>query len=121
MTRQWLADPNLMCQKHIVAEHFEAHMFLSKMEKGYSLKGFIEGSMFFGASFIQERHDLLAQYIEGHKTPLYIPETVIGKYPEIPRLTNDFESSLGTLYSRCKNCFAMLGQAVYTDASSKPG
>ena len=81
MTRQWLMPPEYMCKQHLLGEHLEAHIFVSKMQKSHSLEGFRRGSMFFGASYITFRHDVIAPLFSGHKTPLTINKQLIEKYP----------------------------------------
>lgn len=104
MTRQWLADPNIMCMNHLTGEHAEAHMFLSKMERGYSLKGFYEESEFFGAIYLKMRHDLIAEMLDGHKTPLTIDAGLEQAYPlAMPQMAN-LKKSLGDLLNRCSKC-----------------
>jgi len=105
MTRQWLADPSQMCMQHLTGEHAETHMFLRKMEKGYSLKGFIDGYMFFGAKFLKERHDFIALFLKGHKTPLEIGATEYDNYPEVPITLTGIGVSLSTLLDRCEDCY----------------
>jgi hypothetical protein len=93
-----------MCQQHRSGEHLEAHIFVSKMEAHHSLKGFSDGSMFFGADFIKYRHDALAETMSGHQTPLEITEQMRKEYPFTDPTWNDYLTSLGTLYQRCENC-----------------
>lgn len=104
MTRQWLAEPTKMCRQHLLGEHFETHMFQSKMYKGYSLTGFRTSSMFFGALFIQNRHNALATLIAGHKTPLIIDNFIQEKYPYIEPSTADIVKSMNDLLTRCEKC-----------------
>lgn len=104
MTRQWLMAPHLMCRQHLLGEHAEAHMFVSKMEKGWSLDGFYRGSMFFGAEFVKRRHDILAPYLTGHKTPLSITDEMRADYPILGPERQDFNISISTLLTRCERC-----------------
>jgi len=104
MTRQWLALSKLMCLNHRLGEHAETHMFLRKMERGYSLKGFQEGSMFFGASYLIVRHELLALGFHEHKTPLVISDDLKEKYPLVIPTERDYEKSITDLITRCKEC-----------------
>lgn len=105
MTRQWLADPREMCKQHLLGEHFEAHIFLSKMQKHNSLEGFRRGSMFFGAWYIKDRHDQIAKLLkQPHKTPLQITMNEIIEYPlRLPDET-DLGKSNSDLYGRCQKC-----------------
>jgi len=105
MTRQWLVEPREMCKQHLLGEHLEAHIFLSKMQKGYKLDGFRKGSMFFGASYVQYRHDLIAEVLnQPHKTPLLLQDLKVEKYPYIAPTSKDFEKSSNDLYGRCERC-----------------
>lgn len=104
MTRQWLADPELMCSSHILGEHAETHGFMEKMEKGHSLDGFIEGSMFFGAKYIEHRHNMLVPYIPGHGSPLVLTEKLTRDYPLIVPTMDNLKKSLGDLVGRCIDC-----------------
>lgn len=104
MTRQWLADPKLMCSQHLTGEHAEAHMFMRKMQKGHSLKGFIEGSMFFGAGFLYTRHNDLALHLGGHATPMELDGKLVTAYPDVPRTQEHVEKSLKDLLTRCYQC-----------------
>lgn len=105
MTRQWLSDPRLMCKQHILGEHLEAHIFVSKMQKETSLKGFRKGSMFFGAEFVKSRHDKIAKLLkQPHKTPLFIGELEIKNYPYIAPTLYDLTKSMEDLLGRCEEC-----------------
>lgn len=104
MTRQWLAIPERMCRNHLLGEHFEAHIFVKKMEKSHSLEGFRRGSMFFGAEYVKLRHDILAEQIAGHKTPLEITDQMRLEYPLIRPTEKDFTKSLADLLGRCTKC-----------------
>lgn len=104
MTRQWLANPEWMCTRHLSGEHLEAHIFLTKMQHGHSLEGFRRGSMFFGARFIEERHDVLANQLPGHQTPLIMPPNLYDLYPYEEPTVEDYNKSLSDLLGRCKTC-----------------
>lgn len=104
MTRQWLAHPGLMCIKHISGEHAETHGFLAKMHQGHSLDGFYEGDLFFGAKYIQARHDLLALFLKGHSTPMAVEASLDKKYPLVMPDMDALRNSIGTLITRCAYC-----------------
>lgn len=104
MTRQWLANPSLMCSKHINGEHAEAHGFMSRMHQGHSLEGFIVADMFFGAEYVKFRHDLLAQFLPNHSTDLELDTQVLRDYPLIVPEMDALKNSLSVLISRCSDC-----------------
>lgn len=93
-----------MCSKHLSGEHLEAHMFITKMLKGFSLKGYIEQSEFFGAGFVFQRHNDVALYLPGHKTPLELDGKLISLYPDVERTQAHKEKSLRDLLTRCHDC-----------------
>ena len=35
--RMWNVDPKLMCNKHLLGEHVEMHMFFGTIQKGISM------------------------------------------------------------------------------------
>ena len=58
--RMWMIDPKLLCNKHLLGEHVETHMLRGCINKGISLKGYIEtGLIDRGQIFVM--HDLLAE------------------------------------------------------------
>lgn len=106
MTRQWLAHPDKMCKSHLLGEHFEAHLFLEKMNKGMSLDGFYEKGLFFGADYVVGRHNLLSQYIENHTSLISMTEEIREKYPLIMPTVEHIKHSVIDLMSRCSHCRA---------------
>jgi len=104
MTRQWLADPELMCVPHRNAEHAETHMFVTKMLNSTSLQGYRDNSQFFGAKYLEFRHNLLTFYLPNHQTPIEITELMETKYPLVHPNYEDYSDSIITLMDRCDNC-----------------
>lgn len=90
--------------KHMLGEHLEAHIFVSKMQKEYSLNGYSAGSMFFGAAYIKFRHDWIASLLEGHTTPLSLDGIDRWKYPLVEPTNADMLKSVKDLLSRCPEC-----------------
>lgn len=104
MTRQWLSPPENICIQHVLGEHAETHSFLSKMRQGHSLEGFRDGSMFFGAEYVQRRHDLLAATLKGHSTPLHLTDKMKEFYPLVLPTEEDVHKSILDLINRCDYC-----------------
>ena len=71
--RMWNLNPKQMCDKHLLGEHLEMHMFVGAIKKGKSIKGFITTGLV-RVYEIQNRHDQLANEMIGrgmnHKAPL---------------------------------------------------
>jgi hypothetical protein len=111
MTRQWLAQPSIMCSSHLNGEHAEAHSFLAKMRDGIKLDGYYDEAEFFGAQYVKARHDLLAEYLPNHSTPLDITEDMIRKYPLTTPTMESLTKSLSDLLGRCEYCRAKFNSA----------
>lgn len=100
--RMWLVNPKLMCDKHLLGEHVEMHMFAGCIRKGMSLQGYIDKGLY-QPGWIGKRHDSLAAEMQergmNHKSPLELEET------PIKPLTEDFIwGSIVNLGKRCEKC-----------------
>jgi len=103
--RMWGVSPKGLCQKHLLGEHVEMHMFAGTIRKGYSIAGYLKNNLI-SPSEVVSRHDQLAQEMEGrgmnHKSPL---ELDISSLPaEQQNLLIDKEQSRSDLLTRCKEC-----------------
>ena len=71
--RQWHVDPKLMCNKHLLGEHVEHHMFIGTIKKGISLGKYVSTGLV-DTKTLQVRHDVIAKEMTdrgmNHKTPL---------------------------------------------------
>ena len=74
--RMWLVDPKLMCNRHLLGEHVEMHMFAGTIRKGKSIQGYLDRHLV-ETGKIALRHDELAAEMAhrgmNHKTPLAQP------------------------------------------------
>jgi len=99
--RMWNVDPQKMCRKHLLGEHVECHMFVGAINKGLSIKGYINNDLL-EPQTLRQRHDLLVTEMirrgYNHKSPL--PEFVCSRIGAVDELNNMFE-----LKHRCKDCF----------------
>lgn len=111
--RHWLIKPSLLCQKHLMAEHLESHMFYGAMTSVRSLSGFYQNGLFFGPKFTQKRHDALALHIRGHKTPLEMHPVFTDVelqnsgqrlYLDVDPTKEQIIESRHTLWQRCHDC-----------------
>lgn len=116
--RQWLVRPQLMCQRHLLAEHLETHMFQGSMRGNIDLTGYYENNLFFGPTFLLRRHQELSSFIEGHKTPITAETIAIAtapwpgmysrkSYPDIDITQDMVKESRMELVSRCRACRSM--------------
>jgi len=71
--RQWLVDPEVMCNKHLLGEHVEHHMFVGSIKKKKNLGRYISDGLL-DARTLEPRHDQLAIEMKkrgmNHESPL---------------------------------------------------
>lgn len=61
--RQWHVPVDCLCNKHLLGEHVEHHMFRSVILRGNSVEGYIkDGLLWLGT--LKSRHDQIAKAIE---------------------------------------------------------
>lgn len=112
-----MVKPELMCGKHLAAEHLEIHMFVNAIRAGRKLDGYATGSdgiPKLEISSLIGRHDDLAEemLVRGyrHLTPLTTPIVApISKYDHIWDVRIDPEVSKRILGDRCQNCARIQG------------
>lgn len=98
--RLWMVDPRIMCRKHLLGEHVECHMFVGAINKGTSIRGYLEKGILEIHS-LNRRHDALAREMKRrgmrHKSPL-------PKFPVLVEGKVNGKSSLKELLRRCPDC-----------------
>lgn len=105
--RLWMVDPEVMCYKHLLGEHFETHMFYGLIKLKRKLNGFVNNNKLEIKS-LKSRHDELAKemlkrgfkYNSEYKDDLdlsYIDQSLINKEMNTSESLND-------LVSRCLEC-----------------
>lgn len=71
--RMWMVDPAVLCDRHLLGEHVETHMFVGSIQKGISMAGYLANRLL-NAKDLASRHTALAQEMERrgmrHKSPL---------------------------------------------------
>ena len=100
--RMWNIKPELMCNQHLLGEHFEIHKLIGNLRNsrtwGESLarRGFLEPQN------ALKRHDKLAKEMSkrgmNHKSELDI------KGVNLPKGKVDVKKSIRDLKKRCKEC-----------------
>jgi hypothetical protein len=100
--RMWMVRPQTMCNKHLLGEHVECHMFAGTIRKGIRLDGYIRNNCFEGIS-LRRRHRTLAKEMEGrgmaHKSEMPGDLNYINLPGKIDRKANE-----ENLYGRCPEC-----------------
>jgi hypothetical protein len=106
--RMWGVDTKLMCDKHLLGEHVEMHMFVGCIKKRMSLEGYLKGGLV-RIDKIRERHGELVREFKrrgfSHRSPLgkfdYGYLEGLGKIDAIKNLKE--------LERRCSNCKRKIG------------
>jgi len=112
--RMWNVDPALMCDKHLLGEHLEMHMFAGIIGKkkivGFIDKGLVE------THNIVKRHEGLVQEMGkrgmNHKSKLIIDWLEVYAEGKV-----DVESSMKLLSERCEKCRRRINE--YNQSSSR--
>lgn len=99
--RMWGVDPRLMCTQHLRGEHVEMHMIVGTINKGKSIRGYVNGGLM-EVHNIRKRHDEIVKELERrgrwhHKSPLpEFEEMFLGKV--------NVEANKLELARRCERC-----------------
>ena len=97
--RMWNVDVKKMCNKHLLGEHVEMHMCVGGLDRGKSIKGFVERGLM-EVHNVSKRHDKLAKEMKrrgmNHKSPLRFKGFKAGKV--------DVARSEKELMKRCSEC-----------------
>jgi len=123
MVRMWDVDPKVMCQRHLLGEHYELHMMVGMLRDGRSLRGMISNGIL-QIDKMQERHDILVEEFRrrkwqagtNHKTPLEQPDhrEYVSKGSVHPLY------SLLELLRRCPDCRQIYDSSPILGAEAKP-
>ncbi len=101
----WNVDPKKMCRQHLLGEHVEMHMFAGTINRGISVRGYIEKNLF-EPSTLEKRHDELVVEMESrgynHKSPM--PEIKYSNISEFMDAVIDGQKAHEDLVSRCELC-----------------
>lgn len=99
--RMWGVNPALLCNKHLLGEHVEMHMFAGTVRKKISTKGYEETGLV-DLSKIRSRHAAIAKEMKhrgmNHKSPMDgIVKGLKGGWI-------DEKANLKELKKRCREC-----------------
>ncbi len=99
--RMWGIDPKKLCQKHLLGEHVEMHMFVGTIKKGISIKGYIENGLV-NPQMIRDRHNLIAKEMTrrgmNHMSPIDFDCS------HLPSCSIAVKRNERELKKRCKKC-----------------
>jgi hypothetical protein len=106
----WMANPKILCRKHLLGEHVELHMFLGTLKKGNSISGYLSNNLLEPMSIIS-RHGELVKEMErrGYNHYSEIDHNEVIHYLQF-FLENELhtkinkEKAFEDLISRCPEC-----------------
>lgn len=103
--RMWLVNPKIMCRKHLLGEHLEAHMFIGHMKKRKSIKGFLKNNLL-QINEIYNRHEELVNEmkIRGYKHNSNLEIIDLNYYKEFFSIKINKLLSKLDLENRCNEC-----------------
>tara|TARA_B100000686_G_C16422280_1_gene777795 strand:- start:85 stop:408 length:324 start_codon:yes stop_codon:yes gene_type:complete len=96
----WMIDPIMLCNKHLLGEHVELHMFVGTINKNKKLDGYKKNGLV-EVHNIKSRHQELAAEMSSrgmnHNSPLPdFKEFIFGRV--------DVNNSYNELIKRCSSC-----------------
>lgn len=105
--RQWFTNPEIMCQKHLLGEHVEHHMFWGHFKRKRQINGYIISNCVQPKN-IKSRHDLIVKEMIrrgiNHNSPIYVNPDISYLNQKIQNYKIDVYKSTLELISRCKLC-----------------
>ncbi|MFA5174384.1 MAG: pyrimidine dimer DNA glycosylase/endonuclease V [Candidatus Pacearchaeota archaeon] len=98
--RMWNIKPSKMCDKHLLGEHVETHMFVGCLNKNKSVKGYLDKGLL-EVHNLRKRHDRLVSEMKkrGMKHKSKLPNYKMQKLGKINIKLNEKD-----LFNRCKEC-----------------
>lgn len=102
----WMVDPKFMCRKHLLGEHVELHMFVSHINAGKRVTGYIWSNCLEPRS-INKRHSEIVREMKrrgyNHNSPL--PKVKLSKVRrDFRNIKVNRKLSLIDLLLRCEDC-----------------
>jgi hypothetical protein len=97
--RMWMVDPKYMCDRHLLGEHVECHMFAGCLDKGKTLTGYLNINLFDPSSLVKRHGELADEMLSRgfrHLSPLS------GHSGDPSPI--DAARSLNDLLNRCVRC-----------------
>ena len=97
-----MVDPRIMCRQHLLGEHAEIHMFIGTIDRGNSVKGYLDKGLLEIHS-LYERHNALVKEMKRRNYRHYSETGEKWKHAGILG-SIDKEKNLEQLISRCSRC-----------------
>ena len=106
----WMVNPTIMCREHLLGEHAEIHMFVGTIDRGHSVRGYVENGLLEVHSLFN-RH---AELVQEMKRRNYRHNSEIDtKWKEAAKTgTIDRQKNLKQLINRCSRCSRRYAQST---------
>jgi len=97
-----MLDPRIMCSRHLLGEHAEIHMFVAAINRGYSVKGYLEKGLLEVHNLYNRHQELAKEMIQRN----YRHNSQIDrKWKQAKTLGYiDRKKNLRQLINRCQRC-----------------
>lgn len=59
--RMWMVNPKIMCRQHLLGEHVEIHMFIGTLNRGKTVKGYLEKGLLEVHSLYSRHEELVKE------------------------------------------------------------
>ena len=101
--RMWMVDVKKMCNKHLLGEHVQCHMFVGTINKGKCLSGYFDNKLLC-VEKLKERHDELANemVIRGMNHKSILPDFKILDTHKNGKIFVELNEK--ELHDRCQRC-----------------
>jgi len=97
-----MVNPRIMCRQHLLGEHAEIHMFIGTINRGKSVKGYLEKGLL-EVRDLYNRHEDLVEEMKRRKYNHYSEVNKKWKFVEKVGFI-DKEKNLIELINRCSKC-----------------
>lgn len=99
-----MVKPGVICDRHLLGEHVECHMFVGTINAGKSVKGYLEGGLL-EIHKLKRRHDVLAREMEKRGFRHASPLPCLKKCHRARRAGRiSVEANMAELRRRCEFC-----------------
>jgi hypothetical protein len=100
--RMWMVNPRILCRQHLLGEHAEIHMFIGTINRGKSVKGYLENGLL-EVHNLYNRHEELVKEMKQRKYNHHSEVNKKWKSVEKVGIINR-EKNLNELVNRCSKC-----------------
>ena len=103
--RMWMVPVEYMCNKHLLGEHVEIHMFVGSINNGQSVDGYIANDLLEPLSLRLRHQEIVKEMIgRGYSHKQELPPISAAVLGAKLYHTINVSKSVNDLKSRCKSC-----------------